>query len=118
VADDDPVLRTLLGDVLTFARCEVTQVEDGEQAIDIVQHRRFDLAVCDLHMPRADGRAVLECIRKLRKPFPVVMMTGEGTPEVDAALRSLGAAECIHKPIELRAMLELLERVAQRTSGA
>ncbi len=101
VADDEILIRTLLTEVLTEDGYEVTTAEDGAQAIALLEKERFDLAISDIVMPRANGIEVLLAARQLDPECPVIMITGY--PSVDTVIRlvRLGSADYITKPFNV-----------------
>ncbi len=100
LADDDAVIRESIADALEDAGHKVTQAVDGQEAADLSRSRVFDVAVCDVHMPRMDG---LTLFRKLRRESPataVVIMTSFGRiPDVIGTLRD-GAVDYVTKPFD------------------
>lgn len=116
VAEDDRTFRSLLADALAFAECDVVHVGDGARAIELITAGGLDLVVSDLRLPRADGRMVLEAAQHTVPPTPVIIITGQSGTQVDRELLERGAYACLHKPIELPALLDLVEAVA-RTHG-
>jgi DNA-binding response OmpR family regulator len=76
VADDEPTLRDLTAFMLTDAGYEVAQAADGVLALEAIKHQRPDLLLLDIMMPKLDGWGVLERLRDLPDPPPVVMVTG------------------------------------------
>ena len=63
VVDDDEVVRLLLHQFLEGAGYQVTEAEDGRQALDILARQSFDLVIMDISMPGIDGPEVCEQIR-------------------------------------------------------
>jgi DNA-binding response OmpR family regulator len=57
VADDDPLVRTMVSRVLARQAWDVTEVEDGEQALEVCRQQQepFDLVILDIKMPRLNG---------------------------------------------------------------
>ncbi len=100
LVDDDPMIRESIADALVDAGHTVTQACDGEQAATLSQTRFFDVAVCDVHMPKMDG---LTLFRRLRRDSPataVVIMTSFGRiPDVIGTLRD-GAVDYVTKPFD------------------
>ena len=63
VADDNPTNREVLGKILERGGHDATLVNDGEQALDAVEHGRFDIVLLDRNMPRMGGMEALQAIR-------------------------------------------------------
>ena len=79
VVEDEEALATAVMDALRDAEYVVDWAADGEQAFEKVQANRYDLVICDLRMPRLDGRAFY---RSLSQAVPamskrVVFVTGD-----------------------------------------
>jgi len=55
--EDEAALAAVVTEGLRDAGYIVDQASDGEEALERIEARRFDLVVCDLKMPRLDGRA-------------------------------------------------------------
>ena len=110
VADDDPIIRKLLFDVLTSDNHQVTVTENGFEALKEAQKRPFELIFLDVHMPIMNG---LETLISVRNQFPgmaVAMMDSYPDQLVRQAQRE-GALTCIHKPFDLKEIREVIEGV-------
>lgn len=77
VVDDEAGIRNLLFDVLSEEGFKVTTAKDGQDAIDKMTNRHFDLFITDLNMPRIDGLELLRTIKKKRRKEKIMIMTGE-----------------------------------------
>lgn len=114
VADDDPLLRSILEHKLTLAGYLVTLVEDGQQALETARSRRPGAIVLDAMMPVIDG---FEALRRLKadeelKDIPVVMLTAlRREDDILGALR-LGAADYLPKPFNPDELVARLSRLA------
>src|SRR4029453_17944284 len=76
VVDDEAVVLTVLREALRRGGYRVTTAASGEEAIDLMRRRRFDLVLTDKNLPGASG---LEVLRVARTPDPapaVVLITG------------------------------------------
>jgi PAS domain S-box-containing protein len=62
VVEDEPALASAVSDALTDAGFVVDRAGDGEEALGCVHERPYDLVICDLKMPRLDGRAFYRAI--------------------------------------------------------
>lgn len=112
----EPVIRTVLADDHALMRSGIRaelgdgfevvgEADDAEGAIDVIRARRPDLVVCDLHMPRGGGLAVVEATATIA---PVVILTVSEAEKDLLAVVAAGAAGYLLKttpPDELRAAL-------------
>ncbi len=123
VAEDNEVTRTLLRLMLTRHGHQVTAVENGREAVTVVQTQEpFDLAILDMQMPEMDGYAAALAIRALPGPagrLPLIALTADVTPDCQVNAARVGMARVLPKPIDwpnlLAAMTELLphDRIPQ-----
>lgn len=101
IVDDDKKLLSVLKTVLIEDNNEVSTSTDGQQAINIIQNQNFDLIICDLMLPGADGLKVLREARKRNPSILVVLITGFAS--IETAIRAIreGAYDYITKPFRL-----------------
>ncbi|MBI2114543.1 MAG: sigma-54-dependent Fis family transcriptional regulator [candidate division NC10 bacterium] len=92
----------------------VTSVESGEEALEQVRARDFDVILLDLKMPGIGGMEALRRIRDSGASAEVVVLTGH--PDVDSAIAAmkLGAYDYLTKPFKLSELEEVLRRAAER----
>lgn len=114
LADDDPVIRKLLCEVLTDDGHKVSVTADGAQAVREAQKEEFDLFFSDVHMPVLNGLETLRVMRSLHPHLPVVMMDSYPDQLVNQAQKE-GALTCIHKPFDLREIRKVIEQVKKST---
>src|SRR5690349_5937876 len=76
VVDDDRPVRDLECAILQQAGFRVDTAEDGAVAIERLKAQRPDLVMLDLVMPNVDGWGVLEHVRAMPDPPPVVVVSG------------------------------------------
>ncbi len=107
VADDSPVMRTLLVELLNAAPGfqVIGAVDDGQAAIDFLERSgsRPDVLLVDIHMPNLDGFEVTRRIMETR-PLPIIICTATADPrELAVTFRSIeaGAVACVAKPVAL-----------------
>ena len=107
VVEDEPALATAVADALTDAGFVVDRAGDGEEALAFVRERLYDLVVCDLKMPRLDGRAFYRAIAATAPDLAqrVIFVTGD-VVAADAA-RFLEETGCrwLAKPFRLGDLL-------------
>src|SRR5690606_27825980 len=81
VADDSPIIREIVSDVLAREGVEVMLAEDGKIALECLERGEFDLVISDVEMPRLNGLELLTAIRERSGTLPVVMLTTRSTTQ-------------------------------------
>jgi CheY-like chemotaxis protein len=109
VAEDDAAIRMLVSKLLEKAGHDVTQAQDGREAIGYVSTIRFELIVTDCGMP---GPGPVELIRRLRSAqprVPLAVMSGQlFSSEEKAELRRAGADAFLAKPFRIDEFKKLI----------
>lgn len=102
IVDDVEVNRELLRSILEDYAVETA--EDGEQALQklLEEHDRIAALLLDLHMPRADGFAVIAemKMRDWSDEIPVLIISSEHAVEAENRCLEMGVSDFIHKPFE------------------
>ena len=101
VADDDPVMRLLMLEMLDSVGLQGIEAADGAQAVALAQARTPDLILLDVEMPKMDGFAACRSIRDLPNgaTVPIVMVTGGDDLEAVTNAYEAGATDFVSKPI-------------------
>jgi DNA-binding NtrC family response regulator len=110
VAEDERNLREGIAEAFREAGHDVSQAQDGEEALEAIQTQIFDLVVTDYKMPGIDGLELIRRVRMVNDQTAVIMMTAYGTVEGAVEAMRLGAFDYIQKPFNL----EELELKAER----
>ncbi len=113
LAEDEPLVRSVLRRTLAGAGYEVVEAEDGEEAIRKFEAHRARIALCllDVVMPRKNGREAAEAIRALAPDVPILFASGYAADVLEARGHGSPDPEVIAKPIS---PAELLQRVRER----
>ena len=121
VADDERNIRLALAETLRSA-ATVDETADGREAIEKLTAGTYDLVLCDLKMPRADGMEVLRAAAERCPGVPVVMITAHGDVETAVEAMQAGAAGFVQKPFtpdQIRAVAARhLDRAAHEQEAA
>lgn len=103
VVDDAEINRELLSDMLEEDYI-VEMAEDGEEALKKLEkaQRNTQALLLDLHMPRMDGFAVIDEMKKRgwMKWIPVLIISSEYSVDIENKCFELGVSDFIHKPFE------------------
>ena len=118
IVDDEPLararLRTLLADCRTPAVQVAGEAANAADAMALLAHQGFDVALLDIHLPGADGMQLAQALRALAQPPAVVFVTAHSEYAVRAF--EIEALDYLTKPVRLerlQAALQKAERVTQ-----
>ena len=94
---------------------QITAVSSGEEALLFLRDTLPDIILLDIEMPGLSGFDVLRRIRESErmKEVPVVVMTGDNSPETEARCFDEGADDFLTKPIVPRVMMSRLNRILE-----
>jgi len=114
VADDDPVIRSLVCDIIRKQGFFPVEASDGSQAIDIFfAANDIDLIILDIMMPKHDGWAVLKAIREY-SDVPVIMLTALGDMSHEVMGLKKGADDYIAKPFSYEVFVARLNALLRK----
>ncbi len=117
IADDDAVIRRVLGLLLQREGFEVHSAGDGEQAVVLVREVRPDVVFLDAMMPGTDGYDACRQIRseqgETSRPT-IVMVTAAGQPEDRARASEAGVDSFITKPFSPSGLSSQVRDIRQR----
>jgi len=101
VADDDPVMRMLMLEMLGQVGLDGIEAADGIEAVALFRQAAPDLVLLDVDMPRMDGFAACREIRQAEggAGVPVIMVTGADDIEGVTSAYEAGATDFVSKPI-------------------
>jgi DNA-binding NtrC family response regulator len=110
VVEDQEEVRAAIAIALQDAGHHVTEAEDGELAMKFIAAQRFDLIICDLHLPKLDGQTLLRRVNVLSPRTRVIVMTSCGQlDDVIGAMRS-GAVDFMSKPFDPDVLVDRISR--------
>jgi diguanylate cyclase (GGDEF)-like protein len=113
LVDDEEETLDLISDYLSDKGLELTTSTNGEQAVNLVEHNGFQIAIVDLHLPGMTGAELLKVIKKFRPHMQVIMITGYGTIRDAVECMKLGASDFITKPILLDHLHLTINRILE-----
>ena len=118
LAEDDPVTRVTVQELLQDEGYQVTSAADGSEAIRTWQTHRPDLVLLDIMMPGASGYDVCRKIREVNPSIPILFLSAK-SEEVDIVLGlELGADDFIRKPFGKHELLARIRAIVRRKDPA
>jgi len=111
IVDDEENTRIGLSKLLSRDGYQTKAAANGLEALEYLGQENIDLVITDISMPGMNGLDFLYEVRRLYPGIKVVMMTAYGG--VDSYLNSmnLGAFDYLNKPVKLRDLKAILERI-------
>lgn len=106
--DDNATSLHLMQRILAEDGVEAVGLTDAETAIQLTNEGGFDALFVDLRMSPIDGLEVLR--RTAESPTPRFVLTGYADVDEEAEALALGAAEVLHKPLDVDEVLRLAKR--------
>ena len=109
LVEDNPVNALLAQILLQREGCRVERAASGEEALDILKVRQFDIIFMDLGLPGIDGLGAVREIRSMGIRTPVIALTANAYEEDRRASLNAGMNDFLTKPIELVALKNRLQ---------
>ena len=114
VVDDELVIRDILCEFLALEGYEVDNVGDGDEAIEKLRIKQYDIVITDLKMPNVSGIELLEKISEENIDVITVIMTGFGTVETAIEAMKKGAYDYVLKPFKVEDVVRIIQRGLER----
>ncbi len=116
LVDDSPLSRKHIIHTLRNLGFEhITEATDGAEAVELLNSHFFDLVVTDYHMPKMDGRQLVDHIRSgSQSTIPILMVTSETRESRLAAVQQAGVSAICDKPFEPVTIQRLLQQILEQ----
>ena len=116
VVDDEARIRELIKKYATFEQYDVTEAENGMQAVELCCQQDFDLIIMDVMMPDLDGFSACREIRKT-SAVPILMLSARGEEYDKLHGFELGIDDYVVKPFSPKELMMRVGAILKR-SGA
>ena len=110
IVDDEQELMTVLCETLTEKGYETAGFTSGENALEVLNHKDFDMLLTDLMMPGMDGITLFKAALEIDRNIISIIMTGQGTVQTAVEAMQSGAFDYILKPFKINFLLPLIAR--------
>lgn len=122
LADDNIITRRVVSSFLENSNCELEMVENGRDALTVLQEKRFDVVVMDVQMPVMDG---LEATRQIRAghienvdpAIPILALTAHAMKGDRERCIDAGMNGYLSKPFRSESLLEAIGAILKGTGG-
>ena len=111
--DEDITLKNIL-ETLKEAGHEVTGVKNGDEALQLMEKKHFDVLITDIKMPRMNGIELMEKVKEKYTEMDVIIITGFGS--ISSAVNAIkkGAYDYITKPFDLDELLLKVKKIQEQ----
>ncbi|MBS1125445.1 MAG: Chemotaxis regulator [Nitrospirae bacterium] len=116
VAEDSTIMRMfLVMNMRRMLRVNITEVENGREALAKLMNGKFDMLLTDMNMPEMGGAELVRFVRNgLKSDIPIVIITTMGeSKDRDLGMR-LGANAYLTKPVDVK---ELIKTILNHLGG-
>ncbi len=106
--EDEASIRSVLKDILKDQKdlgLQIEEAKDGAEGLAKLENDHFDLALCDIKMPKMDGMEVLQKAKEKGITTTFVMISAHGTTELAVDATKMGAYDFLQKPPDLNRLL-------------
>jgi two-component system KDP operon response regulator KdpE len=114
IVDDEPSLRKVLRTSLNVGGFTVEEARSGEEALEVAQHRAFDLVLLDINMPGIGGVETCGRLKDLTPGTGIVIVTVRDMEDDKVKGLEAGADDYVTKPFRLRELIARLHAVLRR----
>ena len=113
IADDEPNLRLLVCATIESDDYTVVEAADGDEALDLIQQHRPEIALLDVQMPGKTGLDLTRAIKRdpLLAAIYVILLTSKAQEADNVAGRAAGADLYLTKPFSPLQLLAAVEEV-------
>ena len=116
IIDDEKSIRSTLKEILEYEKYEVDEAVDGQDGIDKISKKKYDIALCDIKMPKLDGIEVLEKVQEIDTEVQFIMISAHGSIETAVDAVKKGAYDFIQKPPDLNRLLITIRNALDKSS--
>lgn len=109
--EDNELNRMVLQVILKKCEVIVSIAQNGQEAIDMIQEKEFDIVLMDVQMPIVDGLEATKYIREeLKLNTPIIGLSANAMPEEVEVCKQAGMNDYLVKPYSERALVEIMRK--------
>ena len=113
VVDDDDAFRVALVECLVSLGYGARGFASAEEFIAVYRTERYGCVITDIHMPGMSGFDLTRLLLARHSSVPVIMITADAEPGLEARTAAMGAVSLLRKPFDVDALAECLERALE-----
>jgi two-component system, sensor histidine kinase RpfC len=117
VGEDNPTNQKVIRTILEYAGHISDIVENGNEVLDAVEEKKYDMIILDMHMPEMDGIEAAKALRFMqtaKERLPIIMLTADATIDAIKSCEDAGIDVYLTKPIESEKLLTTIASLSPR----
>ncbi|MEP2990295.1 MAG: response regulator transcription factor [Parasphingorhabdus sp.] len=112
IAEDEALVRQGILALIEDEVGDITECSDGDEALQLLKQKPFDIALLDIGLPRRTGIDILTEVRQRDIDIKVIILTGDTNSYAPTAIYEAGADAFLYKTAEADNFLEVFSAVA------
>lgn len=116
--EDEPTISEVTTEYMKMQNYEVLCAKDGDEALELLKNNDFHLAILDIMVPKVNGLAVLQYIKKINPKMATIMLTAIEDEQTQLKAFNLYVDDYVIKPFSPLLLLKRIETILRRTMGS
>jgi len=116
IIDDEQSIRSTLREILEYEKYTIDEAKDGQEGLEKLIANKYDIALCDVRMPKMDGIELLERVQMAGIDTQFIMISAHGTIETAVDATKMGAFDFVPKPPDLNRLLLTVKNALDKSS--
>ncbi len=100
IVDDEQVMREFLADVLEDY--DIAKASDGDEAIQMLKNKEYDLIITDMKMPRVSGEEVVKYVKEHHPKTRIIVISGYSSLSSVSSTLGYGVDAFLSKPFTIK----------------
>ena len=114
VCEDDFAIKTMISTKLKQENYSVHTVQNGQEALNLMEKQQIDLVISDIMMPEMDGYEFVQTLRETKHTLPILMITAKSQLESLETAFKLGVDDYMVKPLRLEELVLRVKALLRR----
>ena len=115
VCEDDFAIKTMISTKLKQENYSVYTVQNGQEALNLMEKQQIDLVISDIMMPEMDGYEFVQTLRETKYTLPILMITAKSQLESLEEAFKLGVDDYMVKPLRLEELILRVKALLRRS---
>ncbi|MDA8139638.1 MAG: sigma-54 dependent transcriptional regulator [Desulfobacteraceae bacterium] len=111
--DDDKDILMMVEQYLQMQGYDITTVNSGLKALDLVKDQDIDIIFTDYKMPEFNGLELLAAVKQYKPEIEVIIVTGYGSMESAIQAMKFGSYDYLQKPFKLEHLKLIIDRITE-----